>query len=204
MHLQEPEFLFLVHEWCSFARDPSQCIKTPPWILRRGLRAKVVLETDYLSRFWRIHARVSQASHQADSALTRPQEQKPQEPTRTSWPQEKGTWAISPNSCVSHPLHSHVFGYYSQSKYYVLQDWLWEACHKARVRWGARCKGFCSKEGPHYHFLTKCQESAGTQSGAKSAWEGVWQLSFRQATINLICKVRNPFTTPVPGCTALT
>jgi hypothetical protein len=52
--------------------------------------------------------------------------------------------------------------------------------------------------------LTKCQEPAGMQSGAKSACEGVWQLSFRQATINLIREVGNPFTIPVPGCTELT
>ncbi len=72
-----------------------------------------------------------------------------------------------------------------------------------KVLWEAHCKGFCSKEGPHDQFLTKCQEPAGTQS-AKSAWEGVWQLSFRQATINLILEVRNLLTIPVPGCTALT
>ncbi len=32
------------------------------------------------------------------------------------------------------------------------RDWLWDACHMAGVRWGSRCKGFCSKEGPHYCF----------------------------------------------------
>jgi hypothetical protein len=37
--------------------------------------------------------------------------------------------------------------------------------------WEARCIGFRSKEGPQYPFLTKCQEPAGTQAGAKSAWE---------------------------------
>jgi hypothetical protein len=37
-------------------------------------------------------------------------------------------------------------------RYDVPQDWLWDACHMAGVRWGFCCKGFCSKEGPHYHF----------------------------------------------------
>ncbi len=38
----------------------------------------------------------------------------------------------------------------SRQRYYVLRDWLWDACHMAGVRWGSRCKGFCSQEGPHY------------------------------------------------------
>ncbi len=35
-------------------------------------------------------------------------------------------------------------------RYDVPKDWLWDACHIAVVRWGFRCKGFCSKECPHY------------------------------------------------------
>ncbi len=54
---------------------------------------------------WGVPRRVHQASLQADSALTHCQEQKPQEPTSTRWLQEKGHWAISPDSCASHPLH---------------------------------------------------------------------------------------------------
>ncbi len=118
--------------------------------LRGDLQAKVVPETNYLSRFWRSHAWVPQASLQADSALTCRQEKKPQDPRRTSWPWEKGRGAISPDSHASHPLHSYAVGYYSRSKYDVPRDWLWEACHMARVRWEARCEGFCIKEGPHY------------------------------------------------------
>ncbi len=62
-----------------------------------------VPETDYLSCFWRSHARVPQASHQTDSILTCCQEQKPQEPTRTSWPQEKGL----EKSALTHARHTH-------------------------------------------------------------------------------------------------
>ncbi len=118
--------------------------------LRGGLRAKVVPETDYLLYFFRSPARVPWASLQADSALTCCQEQKPQDPRRTRWPQEKGCWAISPDSRASHPLHSYAFGYDIRSKCDVPWDWLQEACHMARVCWEARCEGFCSKEGPHY------------------------------------------------------
>jgi hypothetical protein len=94
--------------------------------------------------------RVPQASLQADSALTRCHEQKPQEPWRTRWPQEKGRWAISLDSRASHPTHSYAVGYYSWSKYNIPRDWLREACHMARVRWGTHCKEFCSEEGLHY------------------------------------------------------
>ncbi len=84
--------------------------------------------------------------------MTRHQEQKPQDPRRTRWPQEKGRWATSPDSRLSHPLHSYAVGYYSRLKYDVPRDWLWGVCHMERVHWGACCKGFCSKEGPHYQM----------------------------------------------------
>jgi hypothetical protein len=103
-----------------FVRDPSHHIKTPTWISTRRS-----------TRFWRSHAWVPKASLQADSALTRRQEQKPQNPRRTRWLQEKGRGAISPNSRASHPLQSNAVGYYSQSKYDVLWDWLRETCHMA-------------------------------------------------------------------------
>ncbi len=35
-------------------------------------------------------------------------------------------------------------------RYDVLWEWLWDACHMAGVRWGSRCEGFRSEEGPHY------------------------------------------------------
>ncbi len=56
-------------------------------------------------------------------------------------------------------------------RYDVPQDWLWDACHMAGVRWGSRCKGFCSKEGLHYHV---------TQSA-------------RNITINLIHELEIPW-----------
>ncbi len=53
---------------------------------------------------WGVPQRVPQASLQADSALTRCHKQKPQEPWKIRWPQEKEHWAIRPNPCASHPL----------------------------------------------------------------------------------------------------
>jgi hypothetical protein len=154
-HQREPEFLFLVYEWRGFARDPSHYTETPTWIFtwmstskdgtRNGLPIAFLLES----------CKKPQASRQSDSILICHQKKKPQEPTQTSWPQEKGRWAITPDSRMSHQLHSHAFGSYSRSKYDFLREWFQEACHLARVRWEARCEGFCSKEGPHYRLEQK-------------------------------------------------
>ncbi len=54
------------------------------------------------------------------------------------------------NYCASHPQHFCAVGDVVAQRYDVLWDWFWDACHMAGVRWGSRCKGFCSKEGPHY------------------------------------------------------
>jgi hypothetical protein len=99
-------FFFLVHEWRGFARDPSQNIQTPKWISTRRSTSKGGTRMDYLLHFFGSPTRVPQASLQSDSALTHRQDQKPQNPRRTSWPQEEGRWVISPNSRASHPFHS--------------------------------------------------------------------------------------------------
>ncbi len=72
--------------------------------LQGDLRAKVVPKWTTYCISWGVPRRVSQASLQADSALTRHHEKEPQEPRRTSWLQEKGHWEISPDSRASHPL----------------------------------------------------------------------------------------------------
>ncbi len=64
----------------------------------------------------------------------------------------KGCWAISPNYRASHPWCFCAVGDIVAQRYDVLCDWLWDACHMAGVRWGSRCEGFCSKEGPHYRL----------------------------------------------------
>ncbi len=58
----------------------------------------------------------------------------------------------------------------------VFWDWLllWDACYMAGVRWGSRCEGFLSKEGPHYCF----------------------EQSARNPTINLIHEFGNPLGIP--------
>jgi hypothetical protein len=151
-HLQEPEFFF----WFT-----SDAFRKRPVSSYQDSYINFYKEI-YERRWYRkrttycvsggVTRRVPQVSLQANSTLTRHHEQKPQEPWRTRWPQEMGRWAISPDSRASHPLHSYAVGYYSQSKCNVPWDWLREACHMARVRWGTCCEGFCSKEGPHYQM----------------------------------------------------
>ncbi len=74
----------------------------------------------------------------------------PQEPWRSRWPQERDV----ERSALIHTRHTHCasrqLGTTANQRYDVPWDWLWDACHMIRVRWGTCCKGFCSKEGPHY------------------------------------------------------
>ncbi len=63
------------------------------------------------------------------------------------WP-----WVIGPNYLVSHPWRFCAVGDIVTQRYDVLWNWLWDACHMAGVRWGSRCKGFRSEEGPHYRL----------------------------------------------------
>ncbi len=62
----------------------------------------------------------------------------------------KGRWVISPDYRTSHPRCFCAVGDVVAQRYDILRDWLWVACHMVGVRWGSRCKGFRSKEGPHY------------------------------------------------------
>ncbi len=62
----------------------------------------------------------------------------------------KGCWVISPDYRASHAQHFCAVGDLVAQRYDILHDWLWDACHMAGVRWRSRCKGFRSKEGPHY------------------------------------------------------
>jgi hypothetical protein len=62
----------------------------------------------------------------------------------------KGRWVISPDYCTSNPWRFCAVGDVVAQRYDVPRDWLWESCHMAGIRWGSRCKGLGSKEGPHY------------------------------------------------------
>ncbi len=61
---------------------------------------------------------------------------------------EEATWE---SSTIIGLLYAHEALIVAR-RYDVPWDWLWDACHMAGVRWGSRCDGFRSKEGPHYRF----------------------------------------------------
>ncbi len=96
------------------------------------------------------HKEYLQAPLQADSALTHCHEKTPQEPWRSRWPQERDIEQSAP----THVWHTHCasrqLGTTADQRYDDPRDLLQDACQMAKVHWGTRCKGFCSKGGPHY------------------------------------------------------
>ncbi len=131
------------------------------------------------------HKEYLQVSLQADSALTRHHEQMPQEPWRSRWLGERNIEQYAP----THACHTHCtsrqLATTADWRYDVPRDWLWVTCQMARVRWEARCKGFCCKELFNW---TKCKEPTGMQTSAKSAWEIVQKLSSDKQQSTLIHK----------------
>ncbi len=97
-------------------------------------------------------------------------------------------WLLHPFSTMkphakavpSKDYFTHMWTLIVVQRYDIPWDWLWDACHMAGVRWGSRCEGFCSKEGPHYCF----------------------EQSMRNLAINLIHEFGNLLGIPYPSCTA--
>ncbi len=54
-------------------------------------------------------------------------------------------------------------------RYDIPWDWLRDACQMARVHWGTRCKGFHSKEDPHYQI----EQSARNQLVPNQVWRAL-------------------------------
>ncbi len=80
-------------------------------------------------------------------------------------------------SAPIHTCHTHCassqLGTTASQRSDVPRDWLWEACHMARVCWGTRCEGFCSKEGPHYWM----ERSARNHLECNPVWRAPEKLS---------------------------
>ncbi len=74
----------------------------------------------------------------------------PQEPWRSRWLQERDVEQSAPTHARHNHCASRQLGTTADQRYDLPWDWLWDACQMARVRWGTHCKGFFSKEGPHY------------------------------------------------------
>ncbi len=134
-----------------FWGDPSCHIETPTCILYKEVyKQKWYRKGLIIALFEESHKEYLQVSLQAYSALTRHHEQKPQEPWRSRWLQEKDV----EQSSLTHARHTHCtsrqLGTTANQRCDVPWDWLRDACQMARVRWGTRCKGFYCKEGQHY------------------------------------------------------
>ncbi len=134
-----------------FVRDPSCHIETPMWnfykeiyeqrCYQNGLLIAFIEESrkEYLKHLckqtplWLIIMRKS---------LRNPEEQADRKKRDIEQP------------ALTHAHHTHCassqLGTTADQRCDVPRDWLQEACHMARVRWGTRCKGFHSKEGLHY------------------------------------------------------
>ncbi len=103
MHLQKPEFLLFGSQVMLFCKRLVSDIETPTWFFMwmstweggTGKRLPIAFLLESCKK--------PQASCQANSFLTHCQKKKPQEPTQTSWPQEKGLKQSAP----THAHHTH-------------------------------------------------------------------------------------------------
>ncbi len=112
----------------------------------------------------------------------------------------KGCWVISPNYCPSHPRCFGAVGDVVAQRYDVLHDWLWDACHMARVRWESHCEGFCSKEGPHYCFEQSARKLSWDklQSTYSQVWISLWWFHTR-AVLRSLARLRSRKKVSVQG-----
>ncbi len=119
--------------------------------LQGDLRAKVVPERATYRITWgvlqRVPSSISTSRLRSDSpswekSLRNPEEQ---EDRKKRDVEQSAPTQVHHTHCTSRQL-----GTTANRRYDVPRDWLQEAFQMARVRWGTRCKGFCSEEGPHY------------------------------------------------------
>ncbi len=104
------------------------------------------------------------------------------------------SWAWTSRTPKIHGA-SRPLGTTATQRYDIPRDWLWDACHLARVRWGARCKGFCSEEGLHYRIEQRTRnplEGDQVQRALRNFPEAV----IGQGTVTLIHEFGNPFRIP--------
>ncbi len=146
-HLQVPDY-FLVHEW-RVSEETRLVILRLLWeISMRRSTSESGTGKDYLSRYLRSPGKSTFKRLYKQTPLWLVVKRKePQEPWRTRRPRERDVEQSAP----THASHTHYapwpFGHYGRSKVWCS---LGLTLRMARVQWGTRCEGFCSKEGPHY------------------------------------------------------
>ncbi len=148
-HLQEPElFLVLklhVSEETHLIISRLRCV-----IFMRGSISKSGAGKDFLSSLRSSAKSIFKCLCKQTSLWCVVMSKIPQEAWRTRWLQKRDI----EQSALTHARHTHCtsrqLGTTADQRYDVPWDWFWDTCQMARVRWGTCCKGFCSKEGPHY------------------------------------------------------
>ncbi len=177
-------FFFLVHEWCVSEETRLVISRLLCKMTTRRSTSKRGTKKDYL-----LHMRSPTKSTFKHLCKQTPlwlvvMSKMPQEPWRSRWPWEMDVEQAAP----THARHTHCasrqLGTTADRRYDVPWVWLWDACPMARVRWGTRCKGFCSKEGS----TTVSNKVQGTNWNIIKCKERLWscpEAVVRQATINL-------------------
>ncbi len=136
-----------------FWRDPSHHIKTPTWNFYKEV---------YEPKWYQIGLLIALLENPMKSTFKCLFKHTPlwhvimskmhQEPWRSRWPQERDAERSTP----THVCHTHCTSRQLSTTAYqrcdVPWDWLRDTCQMARVHWGTRCKGFCSKGGLHYQI----------------------------------------------------
>ncbi len=135
-----------------FVRDPSHHIETPTWNFTRRSMSKGGTGNRLLIAFL-------EESHKSTSSISTGRLCSDSSSGAEASGSQKNKMTAGKEKLSNHPWLMHITPtvlltswVYSRSKYDVPWDWLREACHMARVRWGTRCGGFRSKEGPHYQM----------------------------------------------------
>ncbi len=177
MHLQEPEICFGSQLTC-FKRDPSCHIETPTSLFYKEVFEQKWYQERTTYHAWGVPRRV------------------PSSATSRILCSDVASWAQTSRTPKIHGT-SRPLGMTAAQRNDVPRDWLWDACHLARVLWGNRCKGFCSKEGPY-------EQSARNPLERDQVWKALGnypEAVIGQVTINLQ-EFGNPLRIPYSSCTS--
>ncbi len=163
-----------------FVRDPSRHVKTPTWNFYREI---------YEQRWYKNRLIIAFFEESCKEYLKHLCKQTPLWPVlmRKSFrkPEEHADHRKRDieQSAPTHAHHTHCtssqLGTTANRKCDVPWDWLWEACHMARVCWENRCGGFCrfcSKEVLHCQIEWSTRNHL-ERNQVQGAWEVVQQLS---------------------------
>ncbi len=134
-----------------FVRDPSHHIETPAWNFYEEIYKQRWYQNGLLTAFLEVSRKeyLKRLCKQTPlwlvvmrKSLRNPEEQADCKKRDVE------------KSAPTHARHTHCtssqLGTTADRRCDVPCDWLWEACHIARVCWGTRCERFRTKKGPHY------------------------------------------------------